>query len=94
MELHDFFHVAFIEEKTELDKQEVVSREPKADSVKNAESDTEEAGYKSDKSASDEGSTDNVVDRRRSKGSSGYEESDDGREEEGSDVSESNYQQR
>lgn len=55
------------------------------------EDDTEEAGYKSDKSASDEGSTDAVVDRRREKGSSGYEES--GEEEEGvSEISEGLFQ--
>ena len=51
------------------------------------ENDIEEAGYRSDRSASDEGSTDAVVDRRRDKGSSGYEES--GEEEEGvSEISE------
>ena len=51
------------------------------------ENDTEEAGYKSDRSASDDESTDAVVDRMRNKDSSGYEES--GEEEEGvSEISE------
>ena len=39
------------------------------------EHDTEEGGYKSDRSASDDGSTDAAVDRRRNRDSSGYEES-------------------
>jgi len=50
------------------------------------ENDTEEGGYKSDRSASDDGSTDAVVDRRRNKGSSGYEES--GEEDGVSEISE------
>ena len=50
------------------------------------EDDTEEGGYKSDRSASDDGSTDAVVDRRRNKGSSGYEES--GEEDGVSEISE------
>ena len=50
------------------------------------ENETED-GYRSDRSASDEGSTDAVTERKREKGSSGYEES--GEEEEGiSEISE------
>ena len=55
------------------------------------EGETEEGGYRSDRSASDDGSTDAAVDRRRDRGSSGYEES--GEEETGgvSEISEGNY---
>eukprot|EP00794_Sanderia_malayensis_P017443 gene17443-19188_t len=50
-------------------------------------SDTEEGGYRSDQSCSDEESGDNIIENPPSKGSSGYDESDD-YEEEYSEVSE------
>ncbi|XP_065052515.1 trichohyalin-like isoform X1 [Rhopilema esculentum] len=56
------------------------------------ENETED-GYRSDRSASDDGSTDAVTERKREKGSSGYEES--GEEEEGiSEISEGRREKR
>lgn len=61
---------------------------PNDENHANDENDTEEAGYRSDRSASDDGSTDAFVDRKRDKGSSGYEESGEEEEEGVSEISE------